>query len=336
WQRAELGLEEDPESPIAEQIRFWRHELRDLPEVLRLPADRARPAIASGCGARHRFTVSAGTGAGLRELAERTGGTFFMALHAAFAVVLATLSGDRDIAIGTPVAGRGAAVLDDLVGMFVNTLVLRTEVPAASTFRELLVAVRDSDLRAFAHCDVPFERLVELVNPARSAARHPLFQVMLDLRQGPVSTPVLPGLHTETIELRSDTAKFDLHLTVAEQPDGTVGAEFEYATDLFDEPTIASLARRWQIVLDAVVAAPDQPVGTIDLLSGDERTQILEAWKDTAHAVPDTTLAELLRAQVGRSPGAVAMHYEGSEWTYVALAERVNRLARLLISIGVG
>ncbi|WP_227979661.1 non-ribosomal peptide synthase/polyketide synthase [Nocardia spumae] len=336
WQRAVLGAEDDPDSPIAEQIRFWQHELAGLPDVLALPGDRPRPAVATGRGARYSFALPAETVTALRAQAERSEGTFFMALHAAFAVLLAKLSGQRDIAIGTPVAGRGEAALDDLVGMFVNTLVLRTDVAPELSFAGLLAAVRDGDLRAFAHRDVPFERLVEVLNPLRSAARHPLFQVMLDLRGPAAGEPRLSGLRASTIELDSGTAKFDLHLTVEERADGGAAACFEYATDLFDEPAIAAYARRLAALLDTVAARPDQPIGAIELLSDEERAQALVVRNDTAHPVPETTLADLFAGQAQRGPDAVALRYEQAEWTYAQLSARVNRLARLLISIGVG
>ncbi|WP_245922498.1 non-ribosomal peptide synthase/polyketide synthase [Nocardia nova] len=336
WQRAVLGSEDDPNSPIAEQIRFWAGELAGLPDVLALPGDRPRPATATGRGARYRFAVPAETVSALRERAERTGATFFMALHAAFAVVLAKLSGQRDIAIGTPIAGRGEAALDDLVGMFVNTLVLRADVAPESSFTALLDAVREGDLRAFAHRDVPFERLVEVLNPMRSAARHPLFQVMLDLRQAAAGEPRLPGLRATTLELDSGTAKFDLHLTAEEAADGSLAAVFEYATDLFDEPTVAGFARRFRLVLEALLAQPERPIGDIEPMSAAEREEILGAWNDTAHEVPATTLADLFAEQARRSPNAVALRFEGAEWTYAGFSARVNRLARLLVSIGVG
>ncbi|WP_233225362.1 non-ribosomal peptide synthase/polyketide synthase [Nocardia sp. MDA0666] len=336
WQRAVLGSEDDPNSPIAEQIRFWAAELAGLPDVLALPGDRPRPATATGRGARYRFALPAETVSALRTHAERTGATFFMALHAAFAVILAKLSGQRDIAIGTPIAGRGEAALDDLVGMFVNTLVLRADVAPESSFTALLDTVRDGDLRAFAHRDVPFERLVEVLNPMRSAARHPLFQVMLDLRQAAAGAPRLPGLCATTLELDSGTAKFDLHLTAEEQADGSLAAVFEYATDLFDEPTIAGFARRFRLVLEALVTQPERPVGDIEPMSAAEREQTLVTWNDTAHEVPATTLADLFAEQARRSPDAVAVRFEGAAWTYAEISARVNRLARLLVSIGVG
>ncbi|MDN2501934.1 amino acid adenylation domain-containing protein, partial [Nocardia nova] len=291
---------------------------------------------ATGRGARYRFAVPAETVSALRERAERTGATFFMALHAAFAVVLAKLSGQRDIAIGTPIAGRGEAALDDLVGMFVNTLVLRADVAPESSFTALLDAVREGDLRAFAHRDVPFERLVEVLNPMRSAARHPLFQVMLDLRQAAAAEPRLPGLRATTLEIDSGTAKFDLHLTAEEAADGSLAAVFEYATDLFDEPTVAGFARRFRLVLEALLAQPERPVGDIEPMSAAEREEILGTWNETAHEVPATTLADLFAEQARRSPNAVALRFEGAEWTYAGFSARVNRLARLLVSIGVG
>ncbi|MFF0532461.1 non-ribosomal peptide synthase/polyketide synthase [Nocardia amikacinitolerans] len=387
WQRRTLGSEDDPGSLMAEQLRFWFTELADLPDLLALPADRPRPAAASGRGARHTFRISAATHRRLREIAESANASQFMVLHAAFAATLAKLSGQRDIAIGTPVAGRGEQALDELVGMFVNTLVLRADVRPEATFAELVAAVRDGDLRAFAHADVPFERLVEALDPERSAARHPLFQVMLDF-QNTASAPVeLAGLRVDRLDIDTHTAKFDLQLTLAETADG-LDAAFEYATDLFDAETVASFAARLQRVLDAVCADPGVLVGDVDTLSAAERTQLLGTWNATARALdPSATLVSLFEAQVRRTPNAVAVSFDGetlvlpspghhaassryaapgrtaseghpisnrhaapahqspdphpsvsrhSTLTYSEFAGRVNRLARLLVSIGVG
>ncbi|WP_433682548.1 non-ribosomal peptide synthase/polyketide synthase [Nocardia sp. CA-119907] len=357
WQRAALGTEDDPESVIAEQIRYWAAELAGLPEVLTLPADRPRPAVATGHGARHAFTIDAATHQRLRALAEDANASLFMVLHAAFATVLAKLAGQPDIAIGTPIAGRGDQALDELVGMFVNTLVLRTEVRPELRFADLIVAVRDSDLRAFAYADVPFERLVEVLQPERSAARHPLFQVMLDFQNTAQTSLELAGLAVSALDIDTRTAKFDLQLTLAEAVDAAgapagLAATFEYATDLFDAETVAAFAIRLRRVLDAM-ADPGMRIGDLDLLDEDERALILNSWNATAHpGDADATLVSLFEAQVARTPAAVAVSFEGESLaypspdhhpsssryatlTYSEFAGRVNRLARLLVSIGV-
>jgi hypothetical protein len=210
WQREVLGSESDPNSLISQQAEYWRGTLAALPDELPLPVDRPRPAQASYRGATFAFDIDADLHAGLEQLSQRHNSTLFMVVHAALAVLLARLSGTSDIAIGTPVAGRGEAELDDLIGMFVNTLVLRTEVEPGTPFDALLAEVRRTDVAAFGHADLPFERLVELLDPVRSAARHPLFQVMLVLQNLAQATLELPGLTVSGIDPQVSAAKFDL------------------------------------------------------------------------------------------------------------------------------
>ncbi|MEU2101423.1 non-ribosomal peptide synthase/polyketide synthase [Nocardia sp. NPDC019255] len=335
WQRETLGSEDDSGSMLAEQIRFWQGELAGLPDLTTLPADRPRPAVASGRGARHAFTVDAATLRRLRALADGANASLFMVLHAAFATLLARLSGQQDIVIGTPVAGRGERALDELVGMFVNTVVLRADVRPELTFAGLVAAVRDRDLAAFANADAPFERLVEVLAPERSAARHPLFQVMLDLRNTARTELELPGLTASGLDIDTGTAKFDLHLSVAQDESG-LAAVFEYATDLFDPATVASFALRLRRVLDAVAADPQAPVGAIDVLSPGERARILDTWNATGHPVdPGATLVSLFEAQAALTPEAVAVTCDGASLTYAEFADRVHRLGRLLVSVGV-
>ncbi|MEV0296722.1 non-ribosomal peptide synthase/polyketide synthase [Nocardia sp. NPDC050710] len=336
WQRETLGAEDDPDSLIAAQIRFWGAELAELPQVLELPADRPRPAAASGRGARYACTIGAETHRRLRVLAARANASLFMVYHAAFVILLAKLSGQQNISVGTPVAGRGDRALDDVVGMFVNTLVLRTEVRPELSFTELVAAVRDADLRAFGHAEVPFERLVEVLDPQRSAARHPLFQVMLDFQNTARTSLELDGLAVSELDIDTGTAKFDMQLTLRENADAGLAAVFEYATDLFDAETIASFAARWQRVLDAVAADPLLPVGDIDPLSAAERTLLLDTWNATTRPIgAGATLVSLFEARLARTPDAVALTFEGESLTYAEFASRVNRLARLLVSIGV-
>ncbi|MFC1474394.1 condensation domain-containing protein, partial [Rhodococcus qingshengii] len=228
-------------------VEFWSRALAGVPDQLVLPADRPRPAVASNRGANHSFVVGADVHAGLNDVARESNSSLFMVVHAALAVLLSRLSGTSDIAIGSPVAGRGEQVLDDLIGMFVNTLVLRTEVDSSGSFVDLLAGVRAADLQAFAHADVPFERLVEVLNPARSQARSPLFQVMLAFQNMEQSALQLGDLRVAGVDATAVAAKFDLQLTIVEQfddagaPAGMV-ASFTYATDLFDESTVAGFA----------------------------------------------------------------------------------------------
>ncbi|MGW4739725.1 amino acid adenylation domain-containing protein [Nocardia xishanensis] len=343
WQRALLGREDEPGSPAAEQIAYWRQALADLPDQLELPRDRPRPAVQSFAGGQVPLRIEPETHAALAELARARGATLFMVVHTALAVLLARLSGTDDIAIGTPVAGRGEAALDDLIGMFVNTLVFRTRVDPDASFTELLERQRDTDLQAFAHADVPFERLVEVLNPARSTARHPLFQVGLSFQNLAEVRMELSGLTVAAWETDRRLSQFDLHVIVADgydeqgAPTG-IGGFFTYATDLFDESTVRGFADRFVRLLDAVVADATAPVGAIDLLAATERSRILTAWNDTTHLVDTSaTLPSLLDAAVAAAPDAVALiTADGARSSYAELDARVNRLARHLISLGVG
>ncbi|WP_282778393.1 non-ribosomal peptide synthase/polyketide synthase [Nocardia sp. CC201C] len=337
WQRELLGAADDPESVLAAQLRFWRVELDGLPEVLALPTDRPRPAVPSGRGAAHRFTVSADLRDRLRRLAESQRASLFMVVHAAFAALLATLSGQRDIPIGTPVAGRGDRALDDLVGMFVNTLVLRTEVHPERSFADLLAAVRDADLRAFAHADLPFERLVEELAPARVANRHPLFQVALTFQNHSLPAGAVADLRVAALPVTTGTARFDLQLTVAEPDADGLDVEITYATDLFDAATVDMLAGRFELMLETVAAYPALPIADIRLLGEGERHCLLYRWSTTAPGVATTaTLADRFAAAAAIDPEAVAVRADGSAVSYAELEVRSNRLARRLIAAGVG
>ncbi|MEV0031788.1 amino acid adenylation domain-containing protein [Nocardia sp. NPDC050793] len=354
WQRAVLGAETDPESLVSAQIAFWRDTLAGLPDELSLPADRPRPAAQSFAGATHTFTIDAELADRLAGLAAARNATLFMVLHAALAALLARLSGTEDIAIGTPVAGRGEAELDDVIGMFVNTLVLRSAVPGESGFGELLDRVREADLAAFAHADLPFERLVEIIDPVRSTARHPLFQVMLSVQNLPEASFELPGLRVEGVDFDIDTAKFDLMLAVRESG-SALHAEFSYARDLFDEDTVRGFAERFVRLLDGVTARPDTAIGDIDLLAEAERAQLLSAFTAQPESVeiepapsgrvatenrPAATLVDLFGAQAGATPFTTAIIDRAAsgqrEWTYAEFATRVYRLARRLVDAGVG
>ncbi|WP_280269750.1 non-ribosomal peptide synthetase [Nocardia wallacei] len=341
WQRETLGAEDDPESVLAQQIEFWRRQLAALPEQLDLPADRPRPLAATYHGATVGFEIDTEVHTALSGLAHDHNSTLFMVVHAALATLLARLSGTRDIAIGTPIAGRGEAELDDLIGMFVNTLVLRTEIDPGARFDELLSAVRATDVAAFGHADVPFERLVELLDPARSAARHPLFQVMLTFQNLAQTHLELPGLAVSGVDLAVPLAKFDLQLALAERTDERgapqgISAAFTYATDLFDEATVQDFADRFQRLLGAIATDAGAVVGDIDVLAPGERELVLHEWNSPGAQVPPVTLVDLIAAQAHRRPDATAIRYEDATLSFGELQRRANRVARALIARGVG
>ncbi|MFC9432146.1 amino acid adenylation domain-containing protein [Nocardia sp. NPDC057030] len=339
WQRAVLGSESDPESRSARQAGYWTGQLAGLPERLELPADRARPAVATHRGGTYSFAVEANTAAGLARVARAQHATVFMVVHAALAVVLARLSGSGDIAVGTPIAGRGAAALDGLVGMFVNTLVLRTRVDDAASFGELLDECRRVDLEAFAHADIPFERVVEVVDPPRSQAHHPLFQVMLAFQNldTVASDAQLPGIRCTPMEFGSGVERFDLTVTVSDDPAAAGGllVGVSYALDLFDHGTIAALAGRLRRIIDAVVADPAVGLRELEVLEADERL-LLSEWGDGGPGPDRVTLAEMLSRAAAEHGDRPAVVEAGRACTYRELDEWSNRCARLLIESGIG
>nr|WP_051161593.1 non-ribosomal peptide synthetase [Nocardia brevicatena] len=340
WQRELLGSESDPESVAAAQIEFWRRQLTGVPDRIDLPADRPRPGVSSGGGLIHGFDIDERLHRGITDLAHRAGVSEFMVVHAAFAVLLARLAATDDITVGVPVAGRGERELDDLVGMFVNTLVLRTRIDSTEPFLDLLGRVKETDLAAFAHAELPFERLVEVLDPVRSQAHHPLFQVALFFQNLDMPQLELPGLSASALEFDGAIAKFDLQLNIVPRnsddgsPAGLI-ASFTYATDLFDETTVAEFGQRLVRVLDTVTASPTEVIGDIDLLAPAERDRILLDRNATDHPVAPELLLDGYRRTAARMPDAPAVVYEGTELTYREFDARVNRLARVLIARGV-
>ncbi|MER7758041.1 condensation domain-containing protein, partial [Kitasatospora sp. NPDC097643] len=327
WQRDLLGDAADPDSLFARQLAYWKDELAGMPQQLQLPGDRPRPPVASQQGGQVTVRLDAELHQALRDLATAHGASMFMVLQAGLAALLTRLGAGTDIPIGSPIAGRTDQALDELVGFFVNTLVLRTDTGGDPGFAELLGRVRQKALTAYDHQDVPFEYLVEVVNPARSLAHHPLFQVMLGLHNAPGGDFDLPGLDVAAHPVAALTAKFDLGVSLAERfgpdgsPAGIVGA-VEYATDLFDRSTVETLIVRWTRFLAAVAAAPELPIGGIDLLSAGERRELLPAAEGEAVA---GTLPELFEAQVAATPDAVALVHGEVELTYRQLNARANR-----------
>ncbi|MFJ8743802.1 amino acid adenylation domain-containing protein [Embleya sp. NPDC127516] len=341
WQRDLLGDPADPESLAARQLTYWREALAGLPEQLALPTDRPRPAEATHRGATTEITLGADLHAALLDLARERGVSLHMVLQAGLAALLSRLGAGHDIPIGTPIAGRTDEALDDLVGFFVNTLVLRTDTSGDPSFTEVLTRVRDTNLAAYAHQDLPFERLVEELSPARSLAHHPLFQVMLVLQNTPAGTFELPGLRVSGRPTPTGTARMDLTLSLAEQhtpdgaPNGIVGT-VEYATDCFDRAAVEALTDRWTRLLASVADDPDRPIGHVEIMSAQERRRVLQEFDRTAPATPGRSMPALFAAQVEQTPDALALIAGDGEPTYRELNARANRLAHALIARGIG
>ncbi|SCG66619.1 amino acid adenylation domain-containing protein [Micromonospora siamensis] len=340
WQQELLGSADDPASLLHTQLAFWRDQLAGLPEEITLPADRPRPAEAGTDGQNLDFVVPAPVQAQLARLARERNASMFMIFQAALAVLLSRHGGGEDIPLGTPVAGRSEEALDDLVGFFVNTLVLRTDVTGNPTFRDLLDRTRQTDLAAYAHDDVPFERIIEDLNPQRIRSRHPLFQTMISYDEvGDVALP-LPELDCERLIVDLPTAKFDLslHLVATHGPDGAangVRGSWQYAVARFEAATVATLSDRFVRLLTAFAADPDLPVQDADLVSGVDTKRVLHTWNDTRAPTSDAAVTELFGARAIERPDAVALVSGDTEVSYAELGARANRLARLLRARGV-
>ncbi|UFS99808.1 non-ribosomal peptide synthetase [Nocardia huaxiensis] len=340
WQLARLGQETDPASLLLRQLEYWSRTLAELPDHLELPTDRPRPARASHSAAEHVTRLDAALTAAIDRTARNHRATPFMVVHAALAALLARLTGSADVVVGTPVAGRGHRDLDDLVGMFVNTLVLRTGIRPAEAFGELLDRVRDIDLAAFEHADVPFERLVDELSSARSAARHPLVQVMLVFQNLTLPELRLPELTVAPLDLPQTNTRFDLSVTIIADGDG-LELRCAYATDLFDAPTIAAFTDRLTKVLAAATEGSQRAsadpiekpcaVGDIDLLTAAERSML--QWANPSAATA-RTLADLMADAVAANPEGVAVTCGDRRLTYRELDARAARLARRLSAAG--
>ena len=332
--------------PTDDDVTYWTRTLNGIPQVLPLPADHPRPPALSHRGGTVPVALDAALHRGLADLARAHGASVFMVLHAAVAALLSGLGAGEDIPVGTPVAGRHDAALHDTVGCFVNTVVLRTDLSGTPSFAELLRRVRTADLDAFDHQELPFERLVEILNPPRSTAHHPLFQVMLAFQDTPPADVDLPGITARPLPVHGDRARLDLLWSLRQEDDGTgapagVSGVLEYNADLFTRHTADALNERLNRLLRAAVADPGRAVADLPLLTEDEERRTVTTWNDTTwdgtgHEVAGAGVAELFAAQAHRTPHAPAVIGATETLDFRQLAERVADLARTLRDRGAG
>jgi aspartate racemase len=339
WQRERLQGE-----VLANQLAYWKHHLTGAPPVLELPTDHVRPTVRNMQGALQMFSVPAELTRGLREVAQVGEATLFMTLLAAFEVLLSRYTGQRDVVVGTPVAGRTRAELEPLIGFFVNTLVLRMQVEPGLSFMQLQERMREVCLGAYEHQDVPFEMLVEELQPERSLSHSPLFQVMFMLQNAPSGGPLsggeagrpAPTLELEGMEVHRGTAKFDLLLSLSESGETLQGA-FEYSTELFEEQTVSRMVEHLLVLLGAVVTGSRRPLSVLPLLTRGETQQLLTEYNAATTEYPrHLAVHELFEQQVAHSPHTVALVFQNQQLTYGELNARANQLAHRLVELGVG
>ncbi|AOX00349.1 hypothetical protein BJP34_13585 [Moorena producens PAL-8-15-08-1] len=317
------------------QLNYWKQQLKGAPPRLELPYDRPRPPIETFRGSRESFKLSTELTHKLYNLSQKSGCTLFMTLLAAWSSLLYRYSGQSDILVGTPIANRNRREIEPLIGFFVNTLVLRTQFPENIGFAEVLKRVRQTAIEAYGHQDLPFEKLVQELQLQRSLSHNPLFQVMFALQNATMGTIEIPGLTCSQLETESVVAKFDLSLSMKETSVGLQG-EWIYNSDLFDGTTIRRWIEHFQVLLEGIVANPQQPVSQLPLLTEPERHQLLVEWNNTATDYPqDKCIHQLFEEQVERTPDAVAVVFEDQQFTYRQLNSRANQLAHYLRSTGV-
>ncbi|HYW07300.1 MAG TPA: condensation domain-containing protein, partial [Longimicrobium sp.] len=331
WQRE--TLEGDA---MDAQLDYWRQELAGAPAALELPTDRPRPAVQSFPGATIRRTLPAELTGRLRALGRGEEATLFMTLLAGFAVVLGRWSGQRDVTVGSPIAGRTHSEMEGLIGFMVNTLVLRARLDGNPTFRELIGRVREATLGAYGNQDVPFERLVDALHPERDMSRPPVFQVMFLLQNQARPGSDRGGVRIEMLPSQTDLAKFDVSLGAVEVPDG-MDLVLQYNTDLFDAGTAERFMAHFRAALEAAVADPGARVWRLPILPAEERALMLERWNDTAAPPPrHPSMHGRFAERAALAPDAVALEWEGGRVSYRELDERANRLAHHLRELGVG
>ena len=331
WQRERLGGE-----TLAGLLAYWKEQLADAPAQLGLATDRPRPPLPSFRGGQEAAALPLETARALRELARRAGATPFMLLVAALAAFFGRLTGQRDVVLGSPIAGRNRSEMERLIGFFVNTLPLRTRWEGDPPFREALEAARRAILAAHAHQELPFEKLVADLTPERSLGRTPLFQVMFALQSAAGEAPALSGLEVDPLEVRRDESRFDLELTAREEAAGGLSVLWRYDSDLFDRATVLRMARGFEILLGGLLADPGRRLSELPVMPAAEARQLL-AWSGVRSDYPrEETIHELFSGQARATPDAVAVQLEEERLTYRELDERANRLAHHLRSLGVG
>ncbi|MCU1268103.1 MAG: putative linear pentadecapeptide gramicidin synthetase LgrB [Acidobacteria bacterium] len=330
WQREWLEGE-----VLEKQLDYWRTQLAGAPPILEIPTDRPRPPIQTFNGANHTLVVPPSLRDSLVALSRRTDTTLFMTLLAAFQTLLSRYANQEDIVLGTPIANRTRRETEDLVGFFVNTLLMRTDLSGNPGFRELLRRVREVSLQAYAHQDVPFEKLVEELKPERNLSHMPLFQVMVVFQNEPEATLTLPALELQDFNIQSEISKFDLTLYIAESPEG-LRLTFEFNTDLFNAVTIEQMGSHFATLLAAVVANPDQRLADLPLLTDSERRRLLVDWRQPQTPYPLRCIHELFAEQVSKTPDATAVVFENHPITFAELDQRANQLAHYLQKRGVG
>ena len=333
WQRL---LRQHQPTQIDDQIDYWKQQLADIPTAIKLPTERSRGAAQTFRGHLQQFQFDTQLTHRLKHLSQRSGSSLFMTLLAAFAVLLSRYSGQEDIVIGSPISNRNRVALEPLIGFFVNTLVLRTSLEGNPTFLELLQQVREMALAAYAHQDVSFDQLVEILQPQRSLSHSPLFQVMFVLQNSPLSKLELQDLQVTPLELVRGTAgaTFDLTLSMQEIDQKLRGA-FEYNANVFAPETIARMVESFQILVEAIADRPEEKIGYLPLLTASQRQQILVEWNLTQTDYPQKSIQQLFEEQVERNPDAIAIVYEQQQLTYRELNHRANQLAHYLQSLGV-
>jgi len=321
---------------LESQLSYWKNQLGALIPLLELPTDRSRPLVQTFRGAREAVELPTSITALLKDLGQQEGATLFVILMAAFNILLHRYTAQEDIIIGFPIANRNHAEIQKVIGFFVNTLPLRTDLSRNPTFRELLLRVRAGCTEAYAHQDLPFEKLVEELRQERDLSHNPLFQVMFVFQN--MSDPPLkfPDVKSVPVGIHTGTSKFDLTLSLSEWEQTLVGF-IEYSTDLFEQSTIERMIGHFKTLLEGIIAVPDQPISTLPVLTEAEKHQLLVDWNDTAADYPrDSCIHELFEAQVARTPEALAVQFEGKQLTYRELNTRANQLAHYLRRLGVG
>ncbi|GAB1543929.1 hypothetical protein NUACC21_66050 [Scytonema sp. NUACC21] len=331
WQRRWLSGE-----VLETQLNYWKKQLADSTALLELPTDRPRRMVQSLRGSTETFVLNTDLTQKLKHLSQQAGATLFMTLLAAFALLLSRYSNQEDIVIGSPIANRNRQEIEPLIGFFVNTLVLRIDLQGNPTFRELLLRVRQMTLDAFTHQDLPFEHLVETLQPKRSLSNHPLFQVMFVLQNAPIEVLDLPGLTMTPLELPQTFAQFDLNLSLIEANTELMGM-WKYNSDLFEASTIRRMMGHFQMLLEGILADPDVRVAQLPLLTEQELHQLLIKWNNSQTNYPkDKCIHQLFEEQVQRTPDALAVIFEQQHITYAELNARANQLANYLQTLGVG